>query len=303
MNQSAKYNWNVQDVIMDVFIYSVLIIFTLLCFYPFYYVIINTISSNALSQRGEIIFWPREIHFANYAQVFNMPGLMQAAFISVARTVVGTVTMVIVSAFLGFMFTQEKMWLRLVWYRIIIITMYFSAGLIPWYLLMLRLGLVNNFLAYIIPGLVAPFNIILVKTYVESTPKALQESAQIDGASVVAVFFHIVLPIIKPILATIAVFGAVAQWNALFDTLILMTDHRLYTLQFLLFQYINNAAAIATQLQGGVMGDGILDVITRQTETSVRMTITIIVTAPILFVYPFLQKYFVQGIMIGAIKG
>jgi ABC-type glycerol-3-phosphate transport system permease component len=292
------------ELVMYVVIYAVLILFTLLCAYPFYYVFINTISSNLLSSNGEIIFYPREIHFTNYVRIFQLPGLPWAAFISVSRTVLGTIFPVLVTAFLGFMFTQQKMWLRTFWYRFVLITMYFSAGLIPWYLTMMRLGLLNNFLAYVIPALVQPFNIILVKTYIESTPRALQESAEIDGANILVIFWRIIFPIIKPILATIAIFCAVGQWNNFTDTLLLMTDERLYTLQYVLYHYLNQANALARSMQSGAGAvGGVLSAVTRQTETSVRMTISIVVITPIIFTYPFFQKYFVQGIMVGAVKG
>jgi ABC-type glycerol-3-phosphate transport system permease component len=292
------------ELVMDVVIYFILLSFTLVCVYPFYYLFINTISSNLLSSNGEILFYPRQVHFTNYVQIFRLPGLLWAAFISVSRTAAGTIFPVLVTAFLGFMFTQQKMWLRAFWYRFVLVTMYFSAGLIPWYLTMMNLGLLNNFFAYVIPALVQPFNIILVKTYIESTPKALQESAEIDGANILIIFWRIIFPIIKPILATIAIFCAVGQWNNFTDTLLLMTNERLYTLQYVLYHYLNQANALARSIQsGGGAGNMIMSAVTRQTETSVRMTISVVVITPILFTYPFFQKYFVQGIMVGAVKG
>jgi putative aldouronate transport system permease protein len=293
----------VSEIVMDVIFCFVLTTFTLICAYPFYYLFINTISSNLLSSNGEILFYPRQIHFWNYVRIFQLPGLFQATFISVSRTILGTVFPVLVTAFLGFMFTQQKMWLRAFWYRSVVVTMYFSAGLIPWYLTMRNLGLLNNFLAYIIPALVQPFNIILVKTYIESTPRALQESAEIDGASVLVIFWRIIFPIITPILATIAIFCAVGQWNNFSDTLLLMTDQRLFTLQYVLFQYLNQASALARAIQSGGSIGAVISNIANQTETSVRMTISIVVILPIIFTYPFFQRYFVQGIMVGAVKG
>ena len=174
--------------------------FTIVCIYPFYYLIINTISSNELSANGDIIFWPKGIHLQNYIDVFKIPALANAAFVTVARTVIGTVVTVLGSAFLGFMFSQQNMWGRKFWYRFTVITMYFNAGLIPWYITMRNLHLTNNFLAYVLPAIVQPFNIILVKTYMESIPTALQEAAEIDGASVFKVFYKIMLPLAKPII-------------------------------------------------------------------------------------------------------
>ena len=200
------------------------------------------------------------------------------------------------------MFTQQKMWARKFWYRFTIITMYFNAGLIPWYITMRNLHLTNNFLAYILPAIVQPFNIILVKTYMESISPALQEAAEIDGASVMKVFMKIMLPLAKPIMATIAIFAAVGQWNSFQDTLILMTKPALYTLQFLLYQYINQASSLAAMIKNGTV-ISTSSLATMQTPTSIRMTVSVVVILPILLVYPFFQKYFVKGIMIGSVKG
>lgn len=286
----------------DVVNYLVFGIFTLMCVYPFYYIFINTISDNTLTARGLVMFYPIGVHFSNYVQVLKIAGLAQATLISVARTVLGTGLTVFASAFVGYLVTKEKMWHRKFWYRFIIATMYFNAGIIPWYILMMNLHLTNNFLAYIIPGIVSPFNIILVKTYVESIPAALEESAQIDSAGYWTRFTRIVLPLCTPILATVTVFSAVGQWNSFQDTLFLMTDRNLYTLQFLLYRYINESNALATILKN-TNGAVNVNLSLVQTPTSVRMTVTMIVVAPILLVYPFFQRYFVGGIMIGAVKG
>jgi ABC-type glycerol-3-phosphate transport system permease component len=293
------------DIVFQIANHLAFSLFTVLCVYPFYYLIINTISANDLSGNGAIMFWPSGIHFTNYAQVIRLPGLLNAAFISVSRTVAGTVLPVMASAFLGFMFTKTRMWGRKFWYRFILVTMYFSAGLIPYYITMLNLGLINNFLAYIVPAIVQPFNIILVKTYVESTPASLQESAEIDGAGTLTVFLRIILPITTPILATVAIFCAVGQWNSFTDTVILMTDSKLDTLQFILYKYINQANSLAALIRsGGLTFDArMANAATTQTATSVRMTVSVIVILPILMIYPYFQRYFVKGLLIGAIKG
>lgn len=291
--------------VVDVSLYILFTLITFLCIYPFYYLIINTISANDLSANGDIMFWPRQIHFENYKEVFHIPGLGDAAFISFARTVFGTILSVIASSFLGFMFTQEKMMGRKFLYRFVIITMYFSAGLIPWYITMSNLNLTNNFLAYIIPSMVSPFNIILVKTYVESTPKSLQEAAEIDGAGIITVFLKIMVPLCKPILATVAIFSAVGHWNSFQDTLLLVTDDKLYTLQYILYKYINQASSLANLIKSNASAINSImsSAATEQTATSVRMTVSVIVVLPILMVYPIFQKFFVKGIMIGSVKG
>ncbi len=290
---------------LDVSLYIIFTIITFLCIYPFYYLIINTISANDLSANGDIIFLPRQLHLENYKEVFKIPGLGNAAFISFARTILGTFLSVVASGFLGFMFTQEKMSGRRFLYRFTILTMYFSAGLIPWYITMNNLNLTNNFLAYIIPGMVSPFNIILVKTYVESTPKSLQEAAEIDGASILTVFLRVMIPLCKPILATVAIFSAVGNWNSFQDTLLLVTDDKLYTLQYILYKYINQASSLANLIKSnaGSIGTIISNAATEQTATSVRMTVSVIVVLPIMLVYPIFQRFFIKGIMIGSVKG
>ncbi|WP_145135637.1 carbohydrate ABC transporter permease [Paenibacillus sp. Y412MC10] len=292
------------DKMITVLIYVLFSLFACVCVYPFYSIIINTISANDISARGDVVFYPRHIHFQNYLDVFKIPGLGNAALISLGRTVIGTLLTVGASAFLGFMFSQEDMWGRRFWYRFTVITMFFNAGIIPWYLTMRSLHLTNNFLAYILPTIVAPFFIILVKTFVESTPKELQQAASIDGAGTMMIFFRIILPISKPILATVAIFTAVDQWNSFQDTLLLVTDSKLYTLQFILYNYINQASSLSTMVNLQNAGStAIASLATEQTTTSIRMTVTIIVVAPILLVYPIFQRFFVKGIMIGAVKG
>ena len=199
-----RYGLTFGNISYQVICNFILIAFTIICIYPFYYLIINSISANNLSARGDIIFWPREIHFTNYLTIFNLRGLARAAFVSASRTFLGTLIPVAVSAYMGYMFTKP-MWGRKFWYRFVVASMYFHAGLIPFFLTIMNLGLLNNFWVYIIPGIMQPFSILLVKTFIESTPDSLQEAAEIDGAGTFKIFFYIMLPIIKPILATIAI--------------------------------------------------------------------------------------------------
>lgn len=288
-----------------VVLYLFFILFTFICVYPFYYLIINSISANDVSARGDVMFYPIGVHLQNYVDVMKIQGLGQAALISVGRTVLGTLCTLLGSSFLGFMFTQEKLWHRKFWYRFTVATMYFSAGLIPWYITMMNLHLTNNFLAYILPAIVQPFNIILIKTYIENTPASLQEAAEIDGAGILRIYAQVVVPISMPVLATVAIFAAVGQWNAFQDTLMLMTDQDLYTLQYTLYQYINQASSLARLIQstGGTISDSVITAATQQTPTSVRMTVSVVVVLPILLVYPIFQRFFVKGIMIGSVKG
>ena len=292
------------DKVFSVLNYVLFGILTLLCLYPFYYLIINTISANDLSANGMINFIPKGIHFENYKQVLTLSGLPTAALVSVGRTVIGTALTVLASAFLGFMFTQENMWGRKFWYRFMVITMYFNAGMIPMFITMKTLHLTNTFWVYILPAIVQPFNIILVKTYIESIPKALQEAAEIDGAGTFKIFYKIILPACTPIMATVAIFAAVAQWNSFQDTLIYITDQKLYSLQYLLYTYINQASSLASMVKNSAGGAlNMAAMATQQTPTSIRMTVSVIVVLPILFIYPMFQRFFVKGIMIGSVKG
>lgn len=302
--KKIKYKVSIGDRIISILTYVIYSIFAFVCVYPFYYIFINTISANDLSERGKIVFWPKGIHFTNYLNVMKIDGLLQATKISLARTVIGTFVTVIVAAFLGYMFTRETMWHRKLWFRMVAATMYFNAGIIPWFITMKNLGLTNNFWVYILPVAVQPFYIILCKTFVESIPKELEDAAEIDGAGTLRIFFQIIIPIIKPILATVAIFAAVAQWNSFQDTLLLVTDDKLYTLQYVLYNYLNQASSLKALVNNSSSAEAMAASLAHaSTATSIRMTVTIVVVTPILLVYPIFQRFFTKGIMIGAVKG
>lgn len=298
-----KFKLSFGDVIFFLFDYAFFGIFTLSCFFPFYYLLINTISDAELVSKGMINFIPRGINFQNYLALRTVNDLGTSLFVSILRTIIGTALMVFASAFIGYLVTKQEMWHRKFWYRFLVITMYFNAGLIPWYLNMSMLGLTNTFAAYIIPGIVAPYNIILVKTYIESIPAELEESAFIDGASHLRVFQSIIWPLCLPILATIAIFGAVGNWNSFQDSLILMQNSpELYTLQHRLYIYLNTSSNLANVMnQAGSGASAALDY--ANNGKVIKYTISMVSVIPILLVYPFLQRYFQEGIMLGAVKG
>lgn len=302
--KKKKKKVDFSDRMVSILTYIIYTFFAFVCVYPFYYIFINTISSNELSARGKIVFLPKEIHFTNYKNVAHIPDLLNACKVSLGRTVIGTILTVIVAAFLGYMFTRETLWKRKFWYRFVVATMYFNAGIIPWFITMKNLGLYNNFLVYVLPTAVSPFYIVLCKTFVESIPKELTDAAEIDGAGTMRTFISIILPVIKPILATVAIFSAVNQWNAFQDTLLLVTDAKLFTLQFTLYQYINQASSLKALVNNASNGTSLAASLAHAaTTTSIRMTVTIVVVLPIVLVYPIFQKFFVKGIMIGAVKG
>ncbi len=291
------------DHIFNAVNYTVFTLITIICLFPFYYLFINTISDNELVRLGYIQLYPRGIHFQNYVEVMKINGILDALLVSVARTVLGTVWTVGGSAMLGYLVTKQEMWLRKVWYRLIVVTMYFSAGLIPWYMNLRMLGFLDNFWVYVIPGLVSPYNVILVKTFIEGVPPSLEESATLDGAGYMRCFLSVIIPLITPILATLCIFSAVGQWNSFTDTMMLMPSGKYYTLQFLLYKYQNEASSLAALVRSTQDSSALANLATKQTALSVRMTVAMVVTFPILMVYPFFQRYFVKGIMIGAVKG
>lgn len=301
---ASLHKKTVEDYLITWITYIIYTFFAFVCVYPFYYILINSVSANDLSERGKVLLVPLKFHLSNYKQVMKINGLVTAFKISILRTVIGTICTVIVSGFLGYMFTKDTLWKRKFWYRFVVATMYFNAGIIPWFITMRNLHLTNNFWAYIFPVAVQPFYIVLCKTFVESIPKELEEAAVIDGAGTLQIFFKVIIPVIKPIIATVAIFASVAQWNSFQDTLLLVTDPKLYTLQFTLYQYINQASSLKALVNNSTSASAMAASLAHaQTATSIRMTVSVIVVLPIICVYPIFQRYFTKGIMIGAVKG
>ncbi len=296
-SSGMKYRQTAGNMVFNVINITIFTLFTIICFFPFYYLFINTISDNALVGANMITLIPKGIHFDNYVALRGVQDFGNSVMVTVSRTILGTTLMVLCSAFAGYLTTKRQMWNRSFWYRALVITMYFNAGTIPWYLNMLGLGLTDNYLGYIIPGIVAPYNIILVKTYIESIPASLEESATIDGASVLQVFTKIILPLSKPILATIAIFGAVGNWNSLQDSLILMSNSPgLYTMQHRLWVYLNSSSNLQAAMTMGTAAATVNNKV-------IKYTISMVTIIPIMLVYPFMQRYFEEGIMLGAVKG
>lgn len=268
-----------------------------LCLYPMWYVLVQSLSESRYAVNA--IFWPDHFTLANFVELLSMPDIFHAFAISVARTVIGTVFAVLASMLLGYVFSKPSLPFRKFLYRMLIITMYVSGGLIPTYLVFKSYGLLNNFWVYVLPTAISAYNVILVKTYVEQLPTSVEESAMIDGASTMTVFFKIILPMSMPIAATIAIYASVFQWNAWFDNQIYtVTAKNLTTLQFLLYNYLNEAESLIDQLSE--MGG---DVSNMLTPRGVKMTVTMVTVIPILCIYPLMQRYLVKGIMIGAVKG
>ena len=277
-------------------------IFTLLCLYPLWYVIIGSLSSGVYAHMAYL--WPKGFSWTTYKQLFSRSDIGLAFLISILRTVIGTFLCVFFTSMLAYLVTQKTMYFRKAVYRYFIVTMYISGGMIPWYVTMKTYGLTDNFLVYVLPGIISVFNLILVKTFIESLPPSLEESAQLDGAGFFTIYVRIILPLIKPIIATTAVFTAVGQWNSWVDNYILVNSKGLTTLQLLLYNYLQQAQVLATQMKsGGSLGSGGTAAFYAVTADSIRMTMVVVTVVPIMLVYPYVQKYFTKGIMLGAVKG
>lgn len=283
--------------------YTVLLGFMVMCLYPFWAMFIYTVSDPAVADVKTPILLPAGFTLFNYREILNLNGFFHSLFISVLRTVIGTFCTVFASAVLGYLFTKKEMPGRSFFYRAVVLTMYINGGLIPTFILIRAYGLLNSFWVYIMPMTVSAYYVILIKTFIEQIPKELEESAIIDGAGYFKVFTSVIIPLCKPIIATIAVFAAVAHWNSWFDNYIYTNkNENIQTLQYLLYQYLNQAQQMADMIkntQGGAVSIATGSISTK----GVRMTITVLASVPIFIVYPFMQRFFTKGIMLGAVKG
>lgn len=299
------YRLTFKDVIFNIINYTLFTVFMIICLFPFYYIFINSISSPSEVTKGAVTFFPKGFSLDTYKAILQVQDIGRSFLVTISKTVISTALMVLASALIGYLVTKKEMWHRKLWYRFLVITMYFNAGIIPWFMNMQMLGLTNNYMAYIIPAVVAPYNIILVKTYIESIPAELEESAFIDGAGYMTIFRKIIWPLCKPILATITIFGAVGSWNSFTDSLMLMGSAPQYqTLQHKLYNYLNATADLKNLIQGSVSNEAIRNAMNNADFANViKYTVSMVSIIPILIVYPFMQRYFEEGIMLGAVKG
>ena len=247
--------------------------------------------------RGGIYLWPRKWTLKNYITVLQKQNLITGAYITVARTVVGTLLALAANAILAFIVSRKnflfKQELSLFW----VITMYVNGGMIPTFLLYKGLGLTNSFWVYVIPGMFSAFNMLVIRTYMTGIPDSLEESAQLDGAGYITIFLKIISPLCKPVYATVALFVAVGQWNSWFDAMLYnrMSAH-LTTLQYELMKLLSSVSNQGTSAEAMKNAAGTV------TPTSVRAAATILTMLPIICLYPFLQRYFVTGLTIGGVK-
>lgn len=299
----ARYN-SVPDKVFDITNIVFMLCIVTVTLYPFINMFALSFNDANDSIRGGLYFWPRVWTWDNYNYIFNEASIYHATFISALRTILGTVVSVFCTAMLAYTVSRQEYVLRKFVTIVAIFTMYFSGGLIPGYLLIKELHMINSFWVYIIPGIISVFNLIVIRSFIEGLPDGIMESAKIDGAGDFITFMRIVLPLTIPALATVSLFVAVSQWNSWFDVFLYNSSHiNLSTLQYELMKILqtSNTAASSTnvgdQFAAGQSG------VTAVTPTSIRATMTIIASLPIIMVYPFLQKYFVKGMTVGGVKG
>jgi putative aldouronate transport system permease protein len=266
--------------------------------YPFYYILVYSLSNAQLVTAGPML-WPKGFSLTSYVVTLKTSRVLHAMLVSVLRASIGPVLSVFFTSMTAYVLTQRQLVFRKFFLRFFVFTMYFSSGIIPLYLWYKMLHLTGSFFVYILPALINVYNVIVVKTFMESLPPSLEESGLIDGASEWAIFTRIVLPLCKPAIATILLFECVNQWNAFWDTLIFNSmDSNLHTLQYVLYNFITSRINSLEQLKSnfGVTA-------TLVTPMSLRMAVMVITILPIALIYPLLQKQFAKGLLLGAVKG
>lgn len=260
--------------------------------------VLNIFSSSFASTRslaeGNFIFFPDEVTLDNYSAVFHDSTIWNAYFISVSKTILGVITHVFFCSMVAFGLSKRDLRFRNFYTVMGVITLFFSGGMIPTYLLMKKLGLLNNFLVYILPQLFSYYDVVILMNFFRQIPGSLEESASIDGAGVWRVFLQIVLPLSKPALATIALFNGVYQWNDFMTAKLYMTNEKLYPVQMKLYEIIVQQQAASMNTIGNVA--------LQTTSKGIQLATIVVTTVPILIIYPLLQKHFVSGMMLGAVK-
>lgn len=282
--------------------YFVLCVFMILlcfiCLYPVWYTVIISFNDSQDAMHGGIYWLPRKFSIESYRQVFQDKTIMQAFLISILKTVIGTVSSVFFTAMVGYAFSKTHIMGHKFYMIMGTITMFFGGGLIPMFIVIKNLGLFDNFLVYIIPALFNFYNMIIFTTYYKGLPAGLEESAKLDGANDFRIFLQIILPLSTPVVATIALFNGVAQWNDYFTGVMYINNSALQPIQTYLYRIIASASAskAVVSMPVGVTAQQV-------SSTSLRLATMVVTTVPIIVVYPFLQKYFAKGFMVGSIKG
>lgn len=287
------------DIILDSINIVVMLAIVVATVYPFLHILAVSLNDARDATAGGIGIWPRKWSLNSYEAVFKYNKIYNSFMVSIERTLLGAMLSLTVTSAAAFVMTKKSLVFYKVFYRFFIVSMFISGGLIPTFMLYKQIGLYDSFFVYILPGAFSVFYMILFRTYIIQLPREMEESAYIDGAGEFTVYTRIILPLSIPILATLGLFVAVGQWNSWQDTLFFTNSEGLETLQFVLMKVLRQAEAAAMTKRAKSMLRRTISI----TPESIKMAITIIATLPILLVYPFLQKYFIKGIVVGAVKG
>lgn len=286
-----------EDKAVDIVVYILLGLVGIVTLYPFYYTIVCSFNDGLDLMKGGVYLWPRKFTLGNYKLFLEDGDWRHAFLVSVARTVVGTVMRVSFTSMFSYALSRNNLMFKKGYRFLVVFTMYFSGGLIPFYVLLRNLGLLNSFWVYVVPGMVDAFFVMTGINFFAAIPDSMIEAARIDGAREFKVLTKVVLPVSKPFLATLALFSAVGQWNSWLDSAYYVRDAKLHTLAFKMMTVINQNLATANTEAAGQLSQA-----NTATSFTVQATAMAVSMLPIMCVYPFLQKYFVQGMMIGAVK-
>ena len=276
--------------------YIFLTLLIIIIVYPFVYVVVN--SFNALSSHRPSFFWPEQPTLLTYQTVFRDGSLLNAFLVSVCRTVAGTVYTLAVTSMCSYAMSKKYLKFRTIYMVLFTIPSFFNGGMVPVYLNLRNLGLLDTFWIYILPAGFSFFYMVLMVSAFRAIPESLEEAALIDGAGFFQVFIKIILPVSLPTMATVALYAAVGQWNAWYDTMFYTNKKSLQTLSSVLMRIVreNNLGDMNSELTSDMENRSF-------TPEGIKMATMVVSVLPIIFIYPFLQKYFVKGIMVGSIKG
>lgn len=290
------------DRIMIIFIYTFLIVLAVSTLYPFLNALAVSFNQGLDTSKGGVTLWPRVFTLENYKIVFKDDRLMSGFIVSVARTVIGTISAILCTAIFSYGMSRRELMGRKYYMVMCIITMYFGGGLIPTFMLIRNLGLMNSFWVFIIPSLVGVWNMIIFRTFFQGLPAGLEESAKIDGCGNWGTLFRVVLPLSGPVIATLSLFTAVSHWNEWFLAGIYISDQNLYPIQTILRQIL--LSNIVSDQAGALDASSLAHLQRAKTVTSksLSMATMMVATIPIICVYPFVQKYFVKGVLVGSLK-
>jgi len=283
--------------IVDFVIFLCLFFVILICVLPMVNILARSLSSPLAIMSRKVAFWPVDFTMESYQYVFKDPSFSRSMVWTSILTVICTVLSLTITILCAFPLTYDALKGRRIFNTIIIFTMYFSAGTIPNYILMKNIGMLNNPLVLILPNCLSVFNMIILRSFFYSVPDSLRESAEIDGANPLTVLVRIYLPLSTPVLATLALFYAVGRWNGFSDALLYLTKPEFHPIQLKLYNIINNLSSIEIATQEGIAGGA------PQASDGMKAASVMFATLPILIVYPWLQRYFIKGVTLGAVKG